>query len=59
MDVPGLGKDRYETFEELYVYCYRVAGTVGMMTLPILGTAEGVTEEEAAGLCNYHYHYYY
>jgi len=51
MDVPGhaLGKMRYANFDELYLYCYRVAGTVGMMTLPILGTAEGVTEEEAKG----------
>jgi len=32
-----LVKDRYETFHELEVYCYRVAGTVGLMTLPILG----------------------
>jgi len=30
-------KERYETFDELEVYCYRVAGTVGVMTLPILG----------------------
>ena len=48
MDVPGMGQDRYKNFEELYLYCYRVAGTVGVMTLPILGTAEGYTEEEAA-----------
>lgn len=48
MDVPGMGQDRYKTFEELYLYCYRVAGTVGIMTLPILGTAEGYTEAEAA-----------
>ena len=47
MDVPGLGQERYNTFEDLYVYCYRVAGTVGLMTLPILGTAEGYTAEEA------------
>merc|ERR1719277_287338 len=49
MDVPGhpMGKNRYETFEELYTYCYRVAGTVGMMMLPILGTADGYTEAEA------------
>lgn len=32
-----LVKDRYETFYELEVYCYRVAGTVGIMTLPVLG----------------------
>jgi len=51
MDVPGhpLGKERYNTFDELYMYCYRVAGTVGMMTLPILGTTEGYTSDEAKG----------
>merc|ERR1712060_807107 len=32
-----LVKTRYETFHELEVYCYRVAGTVGLMTLPVLG----------------------
>lgn len=32
-----LVKTRYEDFQELEVYCYRVAGTVGLMTLPILG----------------------
>eukprot|EP00746_Dinoflagellata_sp_MGD_P166497 gnl/MRDRNA2_/MRDRNA2_96416_c0_seq1.p1 gnl/MRDRNA2_/MRDRNA2_96416_c0~~gnl/MRDRNA2_/MRDRNA2_96416_c0_seq1.p1 ORF type:complete len:629 (+),score=94.68 gnl/MRDRNA2_/MRDRNA2_96416_c0_seq1:150-2036(+) len=49
MDVPGhaKGKTRYQTFDELYLYCYRVAGTVGLMMLPILGTADGVTQEEA------------
>jgi len=26
---------RYETFDDLYVYCYRVAGTVGLLTSPI------------------------
>jgi len=48
MDVPGIGKDRYENFDELYLYCYRVAGTVGLMTLPILGAAKGYTEEKAS-----------
>ena len=47
MDVPGLGQERYQNFDDLYTYCYRVAGTVGLMTLPVLGTAEGVTQEEA------------
>jgi phytoene synthase len=28
---------RYETFEELYVYCYRVASTVGLMASEIFG----------------------
>ena len=49
MDVPGLGQERYANFEELYLYCYRVAGTVGLMTLPILGVADGYTFEEASG----------
>jgi phytoene synthase len=26
MDVPGLGQERYRDFDELYKYCYRVAG---------------------------------
>eukprot|EP00746_Dinoflagellata_sp_MGD_P125705 gnl/MRDRNA2_/MRDRNA2_60543_c0_seq1.p1 gnl/MRDRNA2_/MRDRNA2_60543_c0~~gnl/MRDRNA2_/MRDRNA2_60543_c0_seq1.p1 ORF type:complete len:541 (+),score=75.33 gnl/MRDRNA2_/MRDRNA2_60543_c0_seq1:165-1625(+) len=49
MDVPGHpnGKNRYQNFDELYLYCYRVAGTVGLMMLPILGTANGVTQEDA------------
>jgi len=48
MDIPGMGQDRYANFDELYLYCYRVAGTVGLMTLPILGAAKGYTEEQAA-----------
>ena len=28
---------RYETFEELQLYCYRVAGTVGLMSSSVLG----------------------
>jgi phytoene synthase len=28
---------RYTTFDELYLYCYRVAGTVGLLTSPIFG----------------------
>jgi len=32
-----LVKERYQTFRELEVYCYRVAGTVGLMTMPVLG----------------------
>nr|ATQ35983.1 phytoene synthetase [Gloiopeltis furcata] len=31
---------RFDTFDDLYLYCYRVAGTVGLMTLPIMGTVE-------------------
>ena len=49
MDTPGhpLAKDRYETWDDLYEYCYRVAGTVGLMTLPIMGTAPGFTQDDA------------
>ena len=39
MDVPDLGQDVYETFDELHLYCYRVAGTVGLMSMPIFGCA--------------------
>jgi len=28
---------RYETFEELRLYCYRVAGTVGLMSTAVMG----------------------
>lgn len=31
---------RYATFEELYVYCYRVASTVGLMSSEILGYSD-------------------
>ncbi|HEV2405953.1 MAG TPA: squalene/phytoene synthase family protein, partial [Ktedonobacterales bacterium] len=34
MDIAGA---RYDTFEELHLYCYRVAGTVGLLMAPILG----------------------
>lgn len=32
-----LTKSRYETFDELYEYCYRVAGTVALMSNPVMG----------------------
>ncbi|XP_066383502.1 phytoene synthase 2, chloroplastic-like [Miscanthus floridulus] len=34
-----LWKSRYTTFDELYLYCYYVAGTVGLMTVPVMGIA--------------------
>lgn len=34
MDVRGV---RYATFDELRLYCYRVAGTVGLLMSPVLG----------------------
>jgi phytoene synthase len=47
MDVPSLGQDRYATFDELHLYCYRVAGTVGLMSLPIFGCADDYNNELA------------
>ena len=32
-----LVKPRYDTYDELYEYCYKVAGTVGLMTTPVMG----------------------
>ncbi|KAL7436644.1 hypothetical protein ACHAXH_006175 [Discostella pseudostelligera] len=47
MDIPGLGQERYDTWDELHLYCYRVAGTVGLMSMPIFGCAPGYTDEMA------------
>ncbi len=41
---------RYETFEELYVYCYRVASTVGLMSSEIFGYYGERTLEYAEAL---------
>jgi 15-cis-phytoene synthase len=38
----------YPTWAELEVYCYRVASTVGLLSIPIIGLAPGVTIEQAA-----------
>jgi phytoene synthase len=40
---------RYHSWEPLYEYCYRVAGTVALMTIPVLGTAKGADQ---VGPCN-------
>lgn len=34
-----LKKSRYKNFDELYLYCYCVAGTVGLMSVPVMGIA--------------------
>ena len=47
MDVPDLGQERYDNFDELHLYCYRVAGTVGLMSLPIFGCAPGYDYDTA------------
>lgn len=31
------GVCRYQTYDELYGYCYKVAGTVALMTTPVMG----------------------
>ena len=41
---------RYETFEDLYKYCYRVASVVGLMVLPILGYKEKEAKQYAVDL---------
>jgi len=41
---------RYETFEELYVYCYRVASTVGLMSSEILGYSDAKALEYAEAM---------
>lgn len=38
-----LTKFRYRTFEELKLYCYRVAGTVGLMTQNVMGIDSAYT----------------
>ncbi len=43
-------KNRYKTFEELYIYCYRVASTVGLMSSEILGYSNKVALEYAEAL---------
>ncbi|MEM6445499.1 MAG: phytoene synthase [Cyanobacteria bacterium P01_D01_bin.123] len=46
-----LERDRYETWEDLRLYCYRVAGTVGEMSSAIMGFAPGqYAMEEAIAL---------
>ena len=43
---------RYQTFDELYIYCYRVASTVGLMSSEILGYSDKVALRyaEATGI---------
>lgn len=36
-----LYRSRYQTFEELNLYCYRVAGTVGLMSTAVMGVNSG------------------
>jgi phytoene synthase len=45
-----LTKSRYHTWEELDLYCYRVAGVVGLMLTPVLGCADAAAAQPAADL---------
>ena len=45
-------KARYRTFEELLVYCYRVAGTVGLMMAHIIGVRSPAAYRHAVDLGN-------
>ncbi|MBA3631255.1 MAG: phytoene/squalene synthase family protein [Acidobacteria bacterium] len=42
--------NRYETFDELYIYCYRVASTVGLMSSEIFGYSDKKTLKYAESL---------
>ncbi len=41
---------RYENFDDLYVYCYRVASTVGLMSSEILGYSDKIALHYAEAL---------
>jgi 15-cis-phytoene synthase len=45
-----LGNVRYETFEELRVYCYRVASAVGLVSIEIFGYRDPACREYAIEL---------
>ena len=48
----GLPSRMFDDWPALRTYCYRVAGTVGLMTLPVMGTANGYTIEQASSAGN-------
>jgi 15-cis-phytoene synthase len=45
-----LTRSRYETFEDLYEYCWRVASTVGLICIEIFGCRQPVAREYAVAL---------
>jgi phytoene synthase len=45
-----LVKNRYETFDELYQYCYRVASVVGLICIEIFGYSNPQTKDYAINL---------
>lgn len=50
--IEGIAKDiafqSFETWETLENYCYHVASTVGLLSMPIIGLAHGISESQAA-----------
>lgn len=44
------GGHRYETLDDLRLYCFRVAGTVGLMMCHVLGVSDDAALENAAHL---------
>ncbi|RJP28082.1 MAG: phytoene/squalene synthase family protein [Candidatus Omnitrophota bacterium] len=45
-----IGKNRYENFEELYGYCYKAAGVIGLIMLRIFGDDNGSARIHAVKL---------
>jgi len=45
-----LNINRYQSFDELYPYCYRVAGTIGLLTSPIFGYQDESALQHAVDL---------
>jgi phytoene synthase len=43
-------RNRYDTFEDLYPYCYRVASTVGLISIEIFGYRDPATRQYAVDL---------
>jgi 15-cis-phytoene synthase len=41
-----LQRNTYQTWEELKFYCYHVASTVGLLSIPIIGMSEGASLEQ-------------
>ncbi len=45
-----LDKNRYRNFQELYRYCYKVAGVIGLIMLKVFGSKENEAEKYAVDL---------
>jgi len=45
-----LEQNRYETFEDLYRYCYRVAGVVGLVCAQVFGHRDPATRDYAVSM---------